>query len=345
MRFSITTCVVALSLYSHVCFAWGERGHDLITRVAVQKMRVDTDDNSSLMRPFLLRDHMLGHLSNTPDIVWRADYMGDEAKSANSPTHYINIEKVIKKVEKWDDFPRDFAEFRFLCKSKGMETTDVGTAPWRVLQFYKLMVQELSGLENKPLELQTRHINQALMYAGLMSHFVADLANPHHTTANYDGQLTGNRGLHSYFESIVVAELSFKLPSKVLNRSLSPRLWLRDYTRKERKKILQDPQKLVWALTVDSNKNVERLTRLDDRFSIIKKSLVDSESRERAVRKPAKDIAYRYEKFAVDRMAIGSYVLAQLWRMAWQDAGSPDMSEFRSYYYPVQPPFITPFYD
>jgi len=245
--FVIVSALLA-SLFSQHVVAWGERGHDLITRVAVQHMRASNDDNAKLMRPFLLRDHMLGHLSNTPDTVWRADYMSDEAKKANSPTHYINLEKAITGVKKWDDFPRDFREYRALCKSKDFDTSDVGTAPWRVLQLYKLIVGELTNLDAKPENLKIDHINKALKYAGLMAHFVGDLANPHHTTANYDGQLTGNKGLHAYFESMVVAELSFKLPQKILRKAKSKRLWLSNYGRAERAEILADPQKLVWAL-------------------------------------------------------------------------------------------------
>jgi len=37
-------------------------------------------------------------------------------------------------------------------------------------------------------------VNQALLYGGIMSHFVGDLAEPHHTSANYDGWLTGQGG-------------------------------------------------------------------------------------------------------------------------------------------------------
>ncbi len=327
--------------------AWGERGHDLITRVAVQHMRNINNDNLALMRPFLLRDHMLAHLSNTPDTVWRADYMGEEVIKTNSPTHYINLEKVATGVEKWNDLPRSFREYRALCQSKGHDTTDVGTAPWRVLQLYTLIVDQLTNLDAKPDELKEQHINQALLYSGLMSHFVGDLANPHHTTANYDGQLTGNKGLHAYFESVVVAELSFELPEKMLKKAGSRGLWLRTYGAKERAEILADPQKLIWALMADSHTHVEKLIKLDDRHSIVAKSIVDADSGEQASakRKPAKEVSRRYEKFAVERLAVGADALARLWQLAWVEAGSPDMSQFRSYHYPVQPPFITPVYE
>jgi len=341
--FVVMASLVAV-LMSETSYAWGERGHDLITRVAVQHLRELSDDNDRLMRPFLLRDHMLGHLSNTPDIVWRANYMSDEARAANAPTHYINLEKVITGVKKWNDFPRDFREYRALCESKDRTTDDVGTAPWRVLQLYKLVVRELTSLDQKPDDLKEDHINRALTYAGLMAHFVGDLANPHHTTANYDGQLTGNKGLHAYFESQVVAELSFELPKKILAQAGKRRLWLTEYSARERDDINNDPQKLVWALVADSHRQVEHLTKLDNRYSIVKKSATDTDDSDLAVRKSAEKTAKHYEKFAVQRLAIGADALAKLWQLAWNDAGSPNMSDFRSYDYPVQPSFITPSY-
>lgn len=338
------TGLLLLSAVPESVKAWGERGHDLITRVAVQHMRSISDDDQQFMRPFLLRDHMLGHLSNVPDIVWRADYMGDEARNANGPTHYINLEKVIEGVRRWDDFPRSFEEYRALCKLKELETTDVGTAPWRVLQLYKLVVNELVNLDAKPENLKIEHINKALTYAGLMAHFVGNLANPHHTSANYDGQLTGNKGLHTYFETMVVAEFGLRLARKIEKKARSKRLWLRNYSTAERTEILTDPQKLVWALVADSHTKVDRLTELDNRYSIITSSSLDPDNREPAERKSARTTAKYYERFAVERMAVGADALARLWQLAWQDAGSPDMSSYRSYYYPVQPPFITPVY-
>ncbi len=335
--------LLAVLTFSQNLHAWSERGHDLITRVAVQKMRADSAD-LRLLQPFLLRDHMLAHLSNTPDTVWVADYMSDEAKSLNSATQFIKLEKIIDGVERWDDFPRDFVKYEYFCKSRGFETSEIGTAPWRVLQFYKLVVNELRNLDAKPKLIRERHINQALTYAGLMAHFVGKLANPQYTTENQDGQLTGNAGLREYFDSMVVSELSFRLPQKILRKSKKRRLWLRNYSRSERAEILSDPQKLVWALVANSHNDMDALLRLDNRHSIKSKSDVQDNYSTSAERKPASRAARRYEKFVVKRMAIGAEALSRLWTLAWQDAGSPDMSGYQSSYYSLQPPFITPSY-
>ncbi|MHA2504316.1 MAG: zinc dependent phospholipase C family protein [Candidatus Kariarchaeaceae archaeon] len=44
-----------------------------------------------------------------------------------------------------------------------------------------------------------------MLYMGDAAHYIADAAQPLHATKNYDGQYTGNRGIHSRFETRVVS--------------------------------------------------------------------------------------------------------------------------------------------
>ena len=330
----------SLSVSTSSAFAWGERGHDLITRVAVQNLRAMSDDNQALVKPFVARDHMLGHLSNTPDIVWRAPYMSDLERKENYTTHFINLEKVYQGVTLWSDLPEDFGVYNKDAQANGHTAVEVGTAPWRVMQLYKGMVDALvlagQAEDKKALE---ESVNQALLMAGIMSHFVGDLSNPHHTTANYDGQLSGQRGLHAYFESQVVAELPFELIARIEKRA--KKNWLKAYSKSEQKMILSDPQKLVWALLANSHSRLSVLLKLDRSYSLLQES---DEERVRAKRKPVTKTAKRYENFAVERLSVGASALSQLWFLAWQQAGAPDLSTYRSYGYPVKPDFIRPDY-
>ena len=41
-----------VALQAREVFAWGERGHDVVTRVAIQNLRFISDDNEALVRPF-----------------------------------------------------------------------------------------------------------------------------------------------------------------------------------------------------------------------------------------------------------------------------------------------------
>jgi len=345
MKYARSRCVqlailISVGLVTFNAFAWGERGHDLVTRVAVQNLRALSGDDPAVVTPFLQRDHMLAHLSNVPDIVWRAPYMSEADRRANYATHFINLEKVYSSVELWSDLPRDFLRYQTDAKSKGQKAEDVGTAPWRAMQLYgelmKALIQAGSATDSESFE---DSVNQALLHAGLMSHFVGDLANPHHTTANYDGQLTGQKGLHAYFESDVVAQLPMTLASEIQKQA--GQQWLEAYDDAERKLIWNDPEKLVWALLANSHRNLPRLLELDEKVSLLKRS---DDTGRRAERKAPNRVAGEYQSFAVQRLGVGASALSRLWMLAWQAAGSPDLSSFRSYDYPVRPDFIDPNY-
>ena len=341
-KFIISRICLAASLfiYATSVYAWGERGHDLITRVAVQNLRFISEDNQALVKPFVERNHMLGHLSNVPDIVWRAPYMTELERQENYSTHFINLEKVYKEVAVWSDLPDAFETYSKDARAQGHTAVEVGTAPWRVSQLYNRMVQALllAGQAEDKMAFE-ESVNQALLMGGLMSHFVGDLSNPHHTTANYDGQLSGQRGLHAYFEHEVVAQLPFVLSSRVAIQA--KKNWLGAYSNAEQKTILSNPQKLVWALVANSHSRLPELLKLDTQHSLLEESKGD---KGRATRKPVTETAQYYEGFAIERLAIGASTLSQLWVLAWQQAGAPDLSKFRSYYYPVKPDFIRPDY-
>jgi len=85
MKYARFRCVqlailISVGLVTFNAFAWGERGHDLGTRVAVQNLRALSGDDPAVVTPFLQRDHMLAHLSNVPDIVWRAPTLYGELR-------------------------------------------------------------------------------------------------------------------------------------------------------------------------------------------------------------------------------------------------------------------------
>lgn len=336
-----TVLFILLTLSStQPALAWGERGHDVITRVAVQNLRALTNDNPELVRPFTLRDHMLSHLSSAPDTVWRAPYQSELVQQVNPPTHYINLEKVYGSVQSYNDLPSDFSQYTKDARAKGFEPSQVGTAPWRAMQLYTGLVEAMrqAGTASTRKEIE-KHGNQVLLMAGLLSHFVGDLANPHHTTANHNGQLTGQGGFHGYFESKTVAEQGFDLSYNVAKQAR--RSWFTQYSKKERNVIMADPKKLILALVANSHSRKKKLEAIDRRYSLLNES---EGERDRAERKSAKSMAKHYRKFTVERLAVGASVLSQLWLLAWQEAGQPDMSGFFSYHYHIKPEFIQPEY-
>jgi len=342
--------VLVQSIFHSSAFAWGERGHDLITRVAVQNLVRLSGANKAVTTPFTQRDHMLSHLSNVPDIVWRADYMSKSDRDLNYPTHYISLERVYDNARKLSDIDLDYSSFATAARQKGIdEPSRVGTAPWRVLQLHAMTVESLrqAGLA-KSKSSKEKFVNQALSYAGLMSHFIGDLANPHHTSVNHDGQLTGNTGLHAYFENDVVSVLPLSLMAQVDEKlsafsdtALLQKTVLSEFSQDESAEAISSPETLIFSLVLNGQKNLDRLTQLDNKYSLLAPS---KSERELADREPPEKVAALYQGFIVERLAIGAAVLSRFWWLAWQEAGEPDLSDFFSYYYLVKPDFIPPNY-
>lgn len=317
-----------------------------MSRVAAQQLQNLSGDNQALTRPFLARDHMLAHLSNVPDIVWRSPSMTEQERRSNYPTHYINLEPLYGAVAAVADLETGYAEHAERSRvAKVDDVLELGSLPWRILQLQQMLVSSLrEAKQATTTDAMIEATNQALLYAGIMSHFVGDMANPHHTSVNHDGQLTGNKGLHAYFESDIVMDLPLELIAQVNAKAGTELLnatVFKGLSEAQRATARNDPSQLVFLALVESHKNLGRLTALDNTYSRI---APNADPQSKAERRKPSDVSHHYADFVVERFAIGASVLAQLWYSAWQQAGSPDLSEYQSYVYPVAPAYISPDY-
>ncbi len=66
-----------------------------------------------------------------------------------------------------------------------------GTVPWRVMELKRKLTEAF----------RRQNTDSILFYSAEVGHYIADAHVPLHTTLNYDGQLTGQKGLHSLWES------------------------------------------------------------------------------------------------------------------------------------------------
>jgi FlgD Ig-like domain len=114
----------------------------------------------------------------------------DERKSSvpgESIKHYIDI----------DDYPEFFAgtlpqSYTAMVSQYGQSRVDGnGTVPWAIESSY----QDLLGA------FLNEDWTAAVAAAADLGHYVADTHSPMHLTVNYNGQLTGQNGIHSRHES------------------------------------------------------------------------------------------------------------------------------------------------
>ena len=159
--------------------AWGERAHRMINVVAIENLP------EPLRAYFQARQAFLVEHASEPDRLGRAD-------PAERPHHYTEIEA-------YDSFPfgefrRQFVEERMGSPSPRLEH---GDSIWQIEQFTLRLTEDLRRG-------RWEDADHAALFA---AHYAADLTQPLHTVINYDGQLTGQRGIHARFESELVNAL------------------------------------------------------------------------------------------------------------------------------------------
>jgi hypothetical protein len=182
-------------------------------------------------------------------------------------------------------------------------------------------------------------VDQALLYAGLMGHFVGDLAQPMHTSADYDGWQREQGGLHAYFESEAVDALPLGIDEEVLafakaqapGRKLITQLNLTD------KQVLPSYLDLALALNFDSFQRLEYLFGLDSKGAVLAKSVKLEKGRTSATRKSPAESLPVFRDLLVERLAYGADALATLWETIWRNSGEPDLSAYRSFRYHLNP--------
>ena len=93
---------------------------------------------------------------------------------------------------------------------------------------------------------QQKNVDSILYYSADLGHYIQDAHVPLHTTLNYDGQLTGQHGLHSLWES--------KLPEQNL----------KGYSLKHKEaKYLAYPEHEIWEVIRASHRDLPNMLALE----------------------------------------------------------------------------------
>jgi hypothetical protein len=157
-----------------------------------------------------------------------------------------------------------------------------------------------------------------LFYAADLGHYIGDIHVPLHTTLNYDGQLTGQKGLHSLWESII------------------PELELKNYDLSSRHKAryLRHAEKKIWAalrnsfvLTTDVfllEKEVTANFAPEQKYRIQMRNGREVRSYTTAF---ARAFSERLGHTVNGQLTATANLIADVWYTSWVDAGKPDLSE------------------
>lgn len=189
MRTVIAACLaVAVAAAPQPAAAWGFDVHKFILVRAITLLPVE-------IRPYFekYRDAIVEH-SIDPDL-WRTAGWLEEP-----PRHFVDMDAYGPYPFK--ELPRDYEE---ALKRYGKAFVDKnGTLPWRTEEIYLKLAEAFE--QRAPYAR-----DNIRFFSSVIGHYVADAHVPFHAALNYDGQLTGQWGIHSRFEWELFARYKDKL--------------------------------------------------------------------------------------------------------------------------------------
>jgi hypothetical protein len=147
-----------------------------------------------------------------------------------------------------------------------------------------------------------------------LGHYVADAHVPLHTTKNYDGQLTGQNGIHAFWESRL------------------PELFSVDYDFfVGRAEHLDNVQLTAWKIIAHTHQALDSVLRLEKLLAEKwgdKKFNFESQGRQ-TVKVFSSDYSKAYHQLLagmVERqMRAAVFMIGSIWYTAWVDAGQPNL--------------------
>lgn len=158
--------------------AWGGEAHRFIMARAIPLLPRE-------LRPFFeaSRTALVEHTVD-PDL-WRTVGWNDEP-----PRHFLDMDAY--GPPPFSALPRDYEA---AIQQHGRDFVHGnGLLPWRAAEIYAQLVEAFA--QKGPYSR-----SNVRLFASVLSHYVADAHVPFHAVLNHDGQLTGQWGIHSRFES------------------------------------------------------------------------------------------------------------------------------------------------
>ncbi|MEO8772019.1 MAG: zinc dependent phospholipase C family protein [Ferruginibacter sp.] len=291
--FSIILITGSISLV----FAWGMYGHQHINHAAIFALPVE-------MR-FFFYNHIdfVTEESTVPDL--RKYTINDRAEG---PRHYINIEGM--ETMPIDSFPRTMKDARAKYDEKTLNK--MGLLPW--------YIQDMEDKLTKAFK--DKRKTEILFLAADLAHYLGDANMPLHTALNHDGQLTNQKGIHSFFEA--------QLPEYFgdsYNYKVNDAVYLNDVPGATWELIKHSNSLVDTLLLIERNLKAifpaEKMFKMDSNGDTVKNKFgLPTRSNEyaEAYHKALNGMVEKQLRHAIQDVA-------NFWYTAWVNAGKPDLSD------------------
>lgn len=190
--FRFAAVLVVLTLLPAPAFAWGVVGHRLIMARAIDLLPPE-------LKPFFVkhRDEIVVRVVD-PD-TWRVAGWPENAH------HFLDFGVPEYGKPPFTELPHDYDA---ALQKFGRSTLERnGLLPWRLAEFFGQLRRGFEGFGRQSGFATT----DVILFSASISHYIQDAHQPFHGTDNYDGQLTGQRGIHARFETNLIERFQSRL--------------------------------------------------------------------------------------------------------------------------------------
>ena len=268
---------------------WGFYGHRKITELAI----------------YTLPEEMMQFYKQNAAIIIEKSVAADRRRyviEAEGPRHYIDLDD----YDNQDSIPKYW--FNAIEQYGEDSLVSRGIVPWHAYFTFKQLVKAFAE----------RDYDRIVTKSSDLSHYLADANVPLHTTSNYNGQKTGQNGIHGFWETRL------------------PQLFSNDYDfLVGRATYLQDPQEQIWHSLLQANQLVDSIMLFD---KLVTESIGENRkfAYEDRGKRTVKVYSERYSKAYHDAMPAielqmqrSIKLIGDFWFTAWVDAGQPDLMDMQ----------------
>ncbi|MEI6950604.1 zinc dependent phospholipase C family protein [Paraflavisolibacter sp. H34] len=285
---------ITLLLLAVRCFCWGFFAHRKINYQAV----------------FLLPPPMMVFYKKQIDFLALHAVDPDKRRYVvpeEGPRHFIDIDHY--GAYPFDSLPRRWDEA--VARYGEDSLRRYGIVPWWTLLMHRRLTHAF----------KEKNTARILKLSAEIGHYLADLHVPLHASSNHNGQLTGQEGIHGFWESRIPELLAEKEWDFFVGKAA----------------YIKDPAGFIWKRVLESAAAADTVLRcereLTARFPADKKFAFE-ERNGLVVRQYSAAFCRAYsdrlEGMIERRMRQSIVAVASFWYTAWVDAGQPDLGRLEN---------------
>ncbi|MBK0368855.1 zinc dependent phospholipase C family protein [Flavobacterium agrisoli] len=287
--------IVLLLAVAFATLSWGIVGHERINKAAIL----------ALPKPMLIffynHNDFITQEASVPDIRKYALKYKEE-----NPRHYFDMEN----FGSLDSIPQNLTAANAKYDAKFLSNN--GILPW--------YIEEMMGKLTQAFKDKNRA--EILFLSADLGHYIADAHMPLHTSANHDGQLSDQKGIHSLWESKLPEMFSknyqLNVPQAQYYENVHQAIW----------DMINDTHSLVAPL-LEVDKKLRTATPENQVFKMDSEGKVLKSKYNSAVFSDeyAKQLHQQLNGMVENQMKKAITATSSFWYTAWVNAGKPDLSD------------------